>query len=45
MFQHIQLVYMHACMRLGILGRMPNTRDLCLRVFAHACLYHPPKAC
>ena len=41
MFQHIQLAYMHACMRLDTLGRMPNTRGLRLRVFVHACLYHP----
>ena len=41
MFQYMQLTYMHACMWLDTLGRMPNTRDLRLRVFVHACLYHP----
>ena len=41
MFQHIQLAYMHACMRLDALGHMPNTRNLRLRVFVHACLHHP----
>ena len=41
MFQYMQLTYMHACMLLDTLGRMPNTRGLRLRVFVHACMYHP----
>ena len=41
MLQCMPLTNMHACMWLDTLGRMPNTRDLRLRVFVHACLYRP----